>query len=55
VLGPIFEDNLRRAFMHARGDGMELLAQPLVLPVLGVLLLLLLWSLWAGWRSRRGV
>ncbi len=49
VLGPIFEDNLRRAFMHARGDGMELLAQPLVLPVLAVLLLLLLWPALGLW------
>ena len=51
VLGPIFEDNLRRAFMHARGDGLVLLAQPLVLPALGLALLLLLWPLLARWRK----
>ena len=51
VLGPIFEDNLRRAFMHARGDGLVLLAQPLVLPALALAALLLLWPLLGRWQG----
>lgn len=55
VLGPIFEDNLRRAFMHARGDAGELLVQPLVLPALALAALLLAWpALARRWQRPPG-
>jgi putative tricarboxylic transport membrane protein len=43
VLGPLFEDNLRRAFLHAHEDVWQVLGEPLVVPSLLAILLLLVW------------
>jgi putative tricarboxylic transport membrane protein len=42
VLGPLFEDHVRRAFLQARGDVGAVLSEPLVVPSLAVVVLLLL-------------
>jgi putative tricarboxylic transport membrane protein len=49
LLGPLFEDNVRRAFLHAHEDASKVLAEPLVMPCLLAAAALVLWS-----RLRRG-
>jgi len=43
VLGPLFEDNLRRAFVLARGDTLALLNQPVVLMTIVTMAILVIW------------
>ena len=43
VLGPLFEDNLRRAFLHAHEDAWLVLGEPLVVPCLLAITALVLW------------
>jgi putative tricarboxylic transport membrane protein len=50
VLGPLFEDNLRRAFLQAQGDLAAVLAQPVALGCLAATLALVAWR--ARWRDR---
>lgn len=52
VLGPLFEDNVRRAFLQARGDVLQVAADPLVVPCLLAVAGLALWR-WLGTRRER--
>jgi putative tricarboxylic transport membrane protein len=55
VLGPLFEDNLRRAFLHAHEDAWQVLGAPLVLPCLAAIVLLVSWrARWQPGRVRQG-
>ncbi len=45
VLGPLFEDNLRRAFLHAHEDATMVLREPLVAPCLLAITGILVWRL----------
>ncbi|SIS99185.1 tripartite tricarboxylate transporter permease [Paracoccus saliphilus] len=51
VLGPMLEENLRRAMLLARGDATVLLTGQLSGPVLGISGLLLIWAAVSGMRS----
>lgn len=53
VLGPLLEENLRRAMLMARGDPMVLMQRPITATLLGIAVLLVGWALWASLRSRR--
>jgi TctA family transporter len=51
VLGPMLEENLRRAMLLARGDVGRLIFDPLTGSILGMSALLLLWALVGGLRK----
>ena len=51
VLGPMLEENLRRAMLLARGDAMRLISDPLTGSILALSLLLLVWAVLGGVRS----
>ncbi|MFK7996920.1 MAG: tripartite tricarboxylate transporter permease [Granulosicoccus sp.] len=48
VLGPMLEENLRRAMLMARGDPMRIIVDPLTGSILGLSALLLIWALVGG-------
>ena len=52
VLGPLVEQNFRRAMVLARGDFTEILARPVSGVVLGLVALMLVWSAVSAWRRR---
>jgi putative tricarboxylic transport membrane protein len=52
VLGPLMEENLRRAMLMARGDPMVLFQRPITATLLILAALLLVWALWASLRPR---
>jgi putative tricarboxylic transport membrane protein len=51
VLGALFEDNLRRALLHSRGELWPLFEQHLVLPALAAAAGLMLWRSLSGRRA----
>jgi TctA family transporter len=51
VLGPMLEENLRRAMLLARGDVSRIVMDPLSGSVLGLSALLLVWTLIGGVRN----
>jgi TctA family transporter len=53
VLGPMMEQNLRRALQLSRGDPMVFIESPVSGTILGITALLLAWSLWASFRPRK--
>jgi len=53
VLGPMVEENLRRAMQLYRGDLTEMLTRPISGTVLALTLLVLLWTAWTMIRDRR--
>jgi TctA family transporter len=53
VLGPMVEENLRRAMQLYRGDLTEILTRPISGTVLALTLLVLLWTAWTMIRDRR--
>lgn len=50
VLGPLMEENLRRALLLSRGDLMTFVERPLSVSLLCVCLALVLWSVWGAVR-----
>jgi putative tricarboxylic transport membrane protein len=55
VLGPLMEENLRRAMLISRGDPMVFVERPISAVLMAFTLLLLLWAVWATVRARRKV
>jgi len=53
VLGPMMEENFRRALIIGRGDFMTFFQQPISGSLLVLTGLLLVWSLWASVRPRK--
>jgi putative tricarboxylic transport membrane protein len=53
VLGPLMEENLRRALLISRGDFMVFLERPISAGLVVTTGLLLLWTFWSAWRPRR--
>jgi TctA family transporter len=51
VLGPLIEENFRRALLISRGDPMVFLESPICIAIAGVCLLLLLQGAFRRWRS----
>ncbi len=51
VLGPMLEENLRRAMLMARGDAMRMVSDPLTGSILGLSALLLVWAVYGGIRN----
>ena len=51
VLGPMLEENLRRAMLLARGDAIRILTDPLAGSVLALSALLLIWAMIGGVRN----
>lgn len=51
VLGPMLEENLRRAMLMARGNPIKMISDPLTGSILGLSALLLIWALVGGIRS----
>lgn len=51
VLGPMLEENLRRAMLLARGDPYRLIADPLTGSILALSALLLIWAVFGGVRN----
>ncbi|MDO5624868.1 MAG: tripartite tricarboxylate transporter permease [Pseudomonadota bacterium] len=52
ILGPMVEENLRRALLLSRGDPMTFVERPISAGLLLVALLLLVWSVWSSFRRR---
>jgi putative tricarboxylic transport membrane protein len=53
ILGPMMEENLRRALLLSRGDMMVFLQKPISATLLAVTTGLLLWSAFAALRKSR--
>ncbi|MGI3169082.1 tripartite tricarboxylate transporter permease [Pseudooceanicola sp. C21-150M6] len=53
VLGPMMEEQLRRAMLLSRGDPMVFLTRPISGTIIVVTVLLLAWSIFAALRARR--
>lgn len=51
VLGPLMEENLRRAMLLSRGDLMTFVDRPISAGVLFCCVALLLWSAWSGLKA----
>ena len=51
VLGPMLEENLRRAMLMARGDPMRMISDPLTGSILSMSALLLIWAVIGGIRT----
>jgi TctA family transporter len=52
VLGPMMEENFRRAMQLARGDWTIFFTRPVSGTIMAVTIILLLWSLWASFGRR---
>lgn len=53
VLGPMMEENLRRAMQIARGDILRLAERPITATILAITLALLVWSVWSALRNTK--
>ena len=53
VLGPLMEENFRRAMLIARGDMLVFLERPISATFIIITLALLSWTLWSTLRPRR--
>jgi putative tricarboxylic transport membrane protein len=53
VLGPMMEENFRRAMQLSRGDWTIFFTRPVSGTIMAVTILLLLWSLWASFAQRQ--
>jgi len=53
ILGPMVEENFRRALVLTRGDYLALLERPITAGFLAVTLILLLGMGWSTWRSHK--
>jgi TctA family transporter len=53
VLGPLMEENLRRALLLSRGDFMVFVERPISATFIAVTAALLLWALWSVVRPTR--
>jgi len=53
VLGPMVEENFRRALLLSRGDMMIFLQRPISATSVGISALLLLGVIWSAWRGRK--
>jgi putative tricarboxylic transport membrane protein len=53
VLGPLMEENLRRAMLLSRGDALVFFQRPISATLVSLTLLLLVWAVWAEMRRRR--
>jgi TctA family transporter len=54
VLGPMMEENLRRALQIARGDYMVFIQRPVSATLLFVCFSMLAWALWKTLRNDAG-
>jgi TctA family transporter len=52
VLGPLMEENLRRALLISRGDFLVFVERPISAGFVAVTVGLLLWAAWSAWRRR---
>lgn len=55
VLGPMMEENFRRALLLSRGDMMVFMQRPISATFVGISLFLLAAVTWSAWRKRSGV
>jgi TctA family transporter len=53
VLGPLMEENLRRALLLSRGDFFVFLERPISAALMITIALILTWSMWSAFRLRR--
>lgn len=53
ILGPMIEQNFRRALVLTRGDYLALLERPITATFLGLTVLMVLWMLFTGFREWR--
>lgn len=52
VLGPMMEENLRRAMLLARGDALSILQRPISGSLLVLAVVLLAWTVWSSLRRK---
>lgn len=55
VLGPMVEENLRRALLLSRGDMMTFIERPISASVMAVTALLMIWTIWNAIRTESKV
>jgi putative tricarboxylic transport membrane protein len=53
VLGPLMEENLRRAMLLSRGDALVFFQRPISAALMITTFLLLVWAIWAQYRGRK--
>lgn len=53
ILGPMVEENFKRAMLIYRGDFTEIMSRPISGTLLAMTALLLVWSVWVIWRARQ--
>ena len=53
VLGPLFEENLRRALLLSRGDFLALFERPISGSMVALAIAIVLFMTWNWWRKRR--
>jgi TctA family transporter len=53
ILGPMVEENFKRAMLIYRGDFTEIMSRPISGTLLAMTALLLVWSVWVVWRARQ--
>jgi TctA family transporter len=51
VLGPLMEENLRRALLISRGDFSVFVTRPISATFIAITAALLAWALWVAWRD----
>lgn len=52
ILGPIVEENLRRALLLSRGEFLPLVTRPVSLALIGIIVIYLALSVWLRYRAR---
>jgi putative tricarboxylic transport membrane protein len=55
VLGPMVEENLRRALLLSRGDMMTFIERPISASVMAVTAMLMIWTIWNAIRTESKV
>lgn len=53
ILGPMIEDNFKRAMLLARGDFIKIVERPVSAVLLSLTLILVFWSIWSALRPSR--
>ena len=55
ILGPMLEENFRRAMLLSRGHFSTFVDRPISGSLMAVIAAFIIWQLWAFWRSRRAM
>jgi TctA family transporter len=54
ILGPMLEENFRRAMLLSRGSFVAFVERPISATLLGVIAMVVMWQVWGAMRKGRG-